>query len=123
MRGKSNVEGNIPPAPDVATAGEPEDSVTEGGGLELDVKRCGREELFGMEEMDGSAVDANPYGAVAVDEEGSFVRVVGDEAILFGDETPVGAVEDVDAEICTDPEPAAMIESDDLDIGGDEVRS
>src|ERR1700738_4815115 len=75
-----------------------------------------------MKEMDGSAVDADPDGAVGVGEEGSLVGVVGDEAVALGEELPMGAVEDVDAKVGPDPEPAATVEADELDVGGDDLR-
>ena len=38
----------------------------------------------------------------------------------MGEELPVCSVEDVDAEVSADPEPAAVVETNELDVGGDD---
>ena len=51
--------------------------IAEGRGVQCELERVLREEVLGVKEMDGAAVDADPYGAVGIGEEGSLVGVVG----------------------------------------------
>src|SRR6202022_1997897 len=59
-----NIERSIAPTPNVLIAGQIEGAITQGRRLQHDVQRVLREEVFGVKEMDGPAVDADPYGAV-----------------------------------------------------------
>jgi hypothetical protein len=76
-----------------------------------------------MEEMNGSAVDADPDGAIGVGEEGSFIGIVRDETIALGEELPVCSVEGIDAEVSSGPQPAAAVKVYELNVGGDDVRT
>jgi hypothetical protein len=71
--------------------------------------------------MNGSSVNTDPDGAVGVGKKGSFIGVVRDEAVAFGEELPVCSVKDIDAEVGSDPQPAAAVEVYELNVGRDDV--
>jgi hypothetical protein len=120
--GEFDIEWIIAPTRDVFVGVEVEDAITEGCGLQHDLERFVGEEVLGVKDVDGPAVDADPHGAVGIGEEGSLVGVAGDQAIALSEESPMCAVEDVNAEIGSDPEPAALVEADELHVGGGDLR-